>query len=32
MDKLEWDENGFPYVNTKRPSFEKELPGPRMII
>ena len=32
MDKLEWNEQGFPYVNTKRPSFETELAGPRMFL
>ena len=32
MDKLLWDENGFPYVNKYKPSFQQELPGPRFII
>lgn len=32
MDKLEWDENGYPYVQNKRPSFEEELDGPVFLI
>ena len=31
MDKIEWDENGFPYVKNKKPTFETVLPGPRMV-
>lgn len=30
MDKLLWDDQGFPYVNTGKPSFETELDGPRL--
>jgi len=31
MDKLLWDENGFPYVEGKKPSFQEEIDGPRLI-
>lgn len=30
MDKLLWDEKGFPYINTTKPSFDEELDGPRL--
>lgn len=30
MDKLLWDEQGFPYVKTGKPSFDTELDGPRL--
>ena len=32
MDKLLWDEKGFPYVENYKPSFQEEKPGPRFII
>lgn len=32
MDKLLWDEDGFPYVEGKRPSFDEEIDGPRFIL
>ncbi len=32
MDKIEWDEDGFPYVETKKPSFQEEKDGPRILI
>ena len=32
MDKLLWDENGYPYVENKIPSFEEEKEGPSFII
>ena len=32
MDKLLWDDNGFPYVENKRPSFEEEIDGPVFLI
>lgn len=28
MDKLLWDENGFPYVASRKPTFNKELNAP----
>lgn len=28
IDKLEWDDNGFPYVENYEPSFEEEKDGP----
>lgn len=31
MDKLLWDDNGFPYVVSRRPSFNKELSAPYLI-
>ncbi len=30
MDKLLWNEAGFPYVNKMKPSFDTELDGPRL--
>ena len=30
MDKLEWDEDGYPYVETLKPSFQEEKDGPRI--
>ena len=32
MDKIQWDEDGFPYIETKKPSFQEVLDGPRFII
>ena len=32
MDKLLWDDNGYPYVEKYKPSFQVEKPGPRFII
>lgn len=34
IDKLVWDENGFPHVDTqgKKPSYDVELDGPRFIV
>ena len=32
MDKLEWDENGFPYVEDYKSSFQEEKNGPKFII
>jgi hypothetical protein len=32
MDKLLWDEKGFPYVENFKPTFQEEKPGPRFII
>ena len=32
MDKIEWDEDGFPYVEGKQPTFEEEIDGPRFEI
>lgn len=29
MDKLNWDDNGFPYVISHKPTFGKELKGPK---
>lgn len=31
MDKLLWTDDGFPYVDTKKPSFDVELDGPRFL-
>ena len=28
MDKLQWDENGFPYVTSHKPTFDKPMTGP----
>ena len=30
MDKIEWDDDGFPYIETLKPSFEEEKDGPRI--
>lgn len=32
MDKLLWDEKGYPYVENKIPSFEEEKEGPSFVI
>lgn len=32
MDKLLWDDNGYPYVENKKPSFLEEKDGPRFIL
>ena len=32
MDKLLWDDNGFPYIENRIPSFQEELDGPRFIL
>ena len=32
MDKLLWDENGYPYVENRKPSFQVEKDGPRLIV
>lgn len=29
MDKILWDEDGYPYVETYKPSFQEDLDGPR---
>lgn len=31
IDKILYDESGFPYVDTKKPSYMEELDGPRFI-
>lgn len=31
MDKLLWNEDGYPYVENKKPSFDEELDGPRFL-
>lgn len=31
MDKLEWDKEGYPYVETYKPTFKVEKDGPRFL-
>lgn len=32
MDKLQWSEEGFPYVTSRKPTFGKELKGPQINL
>ena len=32
MDKLLWDDKGYPYVENYKPTFQETKPGPRFII